>query len=161
MKKVLFPLLIGVGLHLPGFAQHTYANLVFEPARPKPGEKVTITYDPKGTPFADAAEPQGLVLAIKPGGLPFPLPLRREGTLWKGELTTSDSTSLMLFTFGDSATPDNNNGKGYCLYTYTPQGKPSPGARAWLGFYHGLAWKTEVVSHDAEKAISLFEEEFK
>ncbi len=159
MKRLL-TLLVWCCLISPGLARQMTAKLTFQPARPKPGELIKLTYDPQGTLPADAGDLQGLVYMIKPGGRPFPLSLKRQGTVWTGELTPHDSTSLMLFTFGEGKGQDNNNGKGYALYTYTPQGKPVAGARGWLGFYYGLE-KTEAVSEDAGKAVSLFEEEFK
>jgi thiol-disulfide isomerase/thioredoxin len=160
MKKALFLLLTALGGWLPGLAQQVYPNLTFEPARPKPGEKIRITYNPASTPLADAKELRGLVTAMKSDGSLLPLPMKREGDAWTGELATTDSTDLLLFTFGDSAKHDNNQGKGYILYTYNPQGKPVAGAQGWLGFFYGLA-RTEAVSRDFQKAVGLFEEEFK
>ncbi len=158
MKKLL-SLLLWCGACMPGLFGQTYANLRFEPARPKPGEKIVITYDPGGTPLAGAAQVEGLVVAIKSGGAPFPLTMKREGNAWTAAFATTDSTSLILFTFRDGKITDNNHGKGYPLYTYTPEGNPLPGARGWLGLYYGL-YTTEAVARDAARAIVLFEEEF-
>ncbi len=159
MKKLFF-LLLWCGACIPGLWGQTDANLRFDPARPKPGEKIVITYNPDGTGLAGAAQIKGVVLALKPGGAPVPLTLRREGNAWTADFATTDSTSLMLFTFQGGNKADNNTGKGYPLYTYTPEGKPSAGARGWLGLYFGL-YATEAVAPDAARAIALFEEEFK
>jgi thiol-disulfide isomerase/thioredoxin len=160
MKKVL-TLLLWCAAALPALAQSAAPALRVEPAQPRPGGRLTVTYHPKGTPLADADTIEGF--AILYDGLKFKaydLSLAREGAVLKGTLSTEAATDGVVFAFRSEESTDDNAGQGYFTYLYDAKGQPVAGARGGLGimYYRWGEWVAGI-ERNPDKARELLQAE--
>jgi thiol-disulfide isomerase/thioredoxin len=159
MKNISFLLLVTCFLTSVALAQ---SPLSFQPAKPKPGEKITITYDPAGTPLAGKADPQAIAYLMD-GTIPVAkeIKLTKSGQVYTGEITTADTAQGVFFTFARDAVKDNNDKNGYYTFLYSADGNPVPGARRSVGqtaMYYGELWGLEA---NTATSNGLIKEDFK
>src|SRR5687767_2011379 len=85
-----------------------------EPKNPRPGEKITITYDPAGTEFFGVQQPEAYAYLLE-GALPLvkQITLQKKGNIYTGNFTTNDTTKAVFITFVKDEKRDNNSDKGY------------------------------------------------
>jgi thiol-disulfide isomerase/thioredoxin len=160
MKKVL-PLLLWCVAALPGLAQPGAAALRVEPVQPHPGDRLSVTYDPKGTPLADAATIKGYAYLYEGSKFKaYDLPLTREGAVLKGALLTEKATDGVVFAFRSGELTDDNAKQGYFTYLYDAQGQPVAGARGGLATMY-TRWGDWVagVEPNPAKAFELLKAE--
>ncbi|MBD0254969.1 MAG: redoxin domain-containing protein [Cytophagales bacterium] len=160
MKKVL-TLLLWCVVVLPGLAQSGAAALRVEPAQPRPGDRLSVTYDPKGTPLADAATIKAFAyLYDGPKFKAYDLPLTREGAVLKGTLPTQAATDGVVFAFRSEDLADDNGKQGYFAYLYDAKGQPVAGARGGLAemYTHWGEWIAGI-ENNRGKALELLEAE--
>jgi hypothetical protein len=158
MKRVLLLLLVSIGLRLTSLAQPAYANLAFEPARPKPGQTIGIVYDPRGTSLADAQEIEAIAYLYD--GIQFKafdVPLARNGAVLKGTIRTEATTDGVAFRFQSDGVQDHNQKQGYFSYLYNDAGKPVPGALGGRATAY-LTWGSNFLETEqpADTAAALF-----
>ncbi len=135
MKKVL-PLLLWCVAALPGLAQSGAAALRVEPAQPRPGDRLSVTYDPKDTPLAGAGAIEAVAFLYDGARLKaYDVPLAREGAVLKGTIQTGAATDGVVFTFRSEGVEDHNGKQGYFTYLYDSKGQPVAGARGGLALY--------------------------
>lgn len=142
-----------------GLAQ---SPVTFTPEKPKPGEKISFTYDPTTTVLAGKDDPKAYAYLLD--GIMAPvvqeIKLTRAGSLYKGEISTTDTTLAFFLSFDKDGTKDNTKGLGYYSYLYTPGGDPLPGARksiGQIGLNYGGIWGLEA---DAATANKLVKEDY-
>jgi thiol-disulfide isomerase/thioredoxin len=104
-------------------------RLQLTPAQPQPGATITITYNPKGTPLANAEEIEAIAYLME-GKFPIAreIALRAGNGVYTGTVATNDSTRALFFTFLQGHQYDNNNDSGYYTLLYNQSGAPVPGA---------------------------------
>jgi thiol-disulfide isomerase/thioredoxin len=145
--RTLFLLLVASCLFSIAQAQ---SSLTFQPEKPKAGEKISITYDPAGTPLAGINDLQAMAYLLE-GTAPAAkeIKLTKIGQVYKGELTTTDTTQALFLSFSRDDIKDNNKDNGYYTFLYNAEGKPVPGARKSVGqnaMYYGGLWGLEANS---------------
>ena len=160
MKKVL-TLLLWCVVILPGVAQPAAPALRVEPVQPRPGDKLTVTYDPRSTSLADAATIEGYAFLYD--GLKFKsydLPLTREGAVLKGTIPTGADTDGVVFSFRSEELTDDNARQGYFTYLYDAKGQPVAGAQGGLGimYYRWGEWAVGI-ERNLAKAFELLKAE--
>ncbi len=135
--------------------------LVINPAKPRPGQPFTITYDPASTPLAGARNISAIAYLME-GGLPvaIDLPLQRQGSTLTGTVQTRDTSLSVFFVFEADEKKDNNGKKGYYVYLHDPSGNPVPGAgmsagQALMNF--GGIWELE---RDADLGFKLMKQDY-
>ncbi|MET0243500.1 MAG: hypothetical protein ABW174_08525, partial [Flavitalea sp.] len=157
MKRLSFLAILIAGMVVNVAAQQP---LQFQPEKPKPGEKITITYNPSGTTLMGLENPEA-VLYLLEGALPLAkeVKLTKSGTNYTGEFTTNDTTNALFIVFEKDGKKDMNAADGYYTYLYSPEGQPVKGARkdvALIFNSYGGIWGME---RNADKAMSLNKEE--
>ncbi|HTE26882.1 TlpA family protein disulfide reductase [Flavitalea sp.] len=108
--------------------------LKFEPEKPKPGEKISITYNTTGTELFGVENPEAFVYLME-GVVPVvrEIKLLKKGNIYTGDFTTNDTTRAIFLTFSKDEKRDNNSDKGYFTMLYAASGKPVPGAMKSVG----------------------------
>lgn len=134
----------------------------FEPHKPSPGATITVQYNPAESLLAGKEEIEmiaylyGTDLHDAVG-----IKMEKESEYWTAQISSSDSTKGILIKFTSDENFDVNNNRGYVIHLYQND-KIIPGSLAgyaaaintWGSYYMDL-------NRDAEKALDLFEEEFK
>lgn len=147
----------------PAVAQLDSRALTLTPAKPEPGQQVSITYNPKGTKLATESTVNATAFALsgeEDGITAIVVPLTKAGESWKGSFTVPAKTLAIAFSFiGDKRT-DTNDDKGYASYLYK-NGTILPGSRATLGDWFGGQSYLARLDSDKDRARSFFQDEFK
>lgn len=159
MKKHFFSLAL---LLLPGtlLAQ----TLRLNPEKPRPGQRLTLTYDPAGGKLANAPAVHFVVYHLRPMGEPIAQEISptRHGGTFQATLTVPDTIRALAFVFEQNDTRESNGGQGYHTPLFGTDGQPVPGASAALAEMHLNQYLTVgLEDRDAEKARASFEEEFR
>src|SRR5690348_6036697 len=97
--------------------------LTTQPVKPKPGEEITITYDPAGTFLEGKGDPTAtayLVEAFTPAARP--VKLTKTGKVYTGEISTNDTTLAPFLSFAADKVKDNNGKQGYYIFLYGADG---------------------------------------
>ncbi|NII29030.1 TlpA family protein disulfide reductase [Pseudoflavitalea sp. X16] len=157
--RTLFMLLVTACL----FTNNLLAQspVTFTPEKPKPGEKISFTYDPATTVLAGTVDMEAYAYLME-GNLPVvqQIKLTRNGAAYQGQITTTDTTLALFLTFVKGDTWDNNKDKGYYTYLYASDDNPLPGARKAIGqnaVYYGGLWRLEA---DVTTSFNLVREDF-
>lgn len=135
--------------------------VTFTPEKPKPGEKISFIYDPATTTLAGKDDLKAYAYLLE-GAIPVAqeIKLTKAGSLYKGEISTTDTTLAFFLSFDKDGTKDNTKDLGYYSYLYTADGNPLPGARkaiGQMGLYYGGLWGLDV---DAAMGNKLIKEDF-
>ncbi|MFQ6070211.1 MAG: redoxin domain-containing protein [Candidatus Aminicenantales bacterium] len=162
MKKinVLFLLIVLVLSFCGG--EKTGGKFTFVPAKPTPGEKIKVIYDPQGTGLEEAASIE-MVAYSYTRGLPKAASvfLEKEGKKWKGSFFTDKESRGVVVKFQSEHIVDNNNKKGYVIALYDENKNMVPGSLAGLA-EAALSWGSYFLEmeRDEESAFEKFEKEF-
>lgn len=157
IKITLFPLfLLLVGIQVQ--AQQPFS---LEPAQPRPGQQITIHYNPSGT-VLEGQEGIGAIAYLMEGGLPVAMevPLRKEGGIYVGLLSTRDTTASVFFVFEANGKRDTKSGKGYYTYMFDTAGNSVPGARMTAGQTYQNFGGLFGVDRDVETGSRLMKEDY-
>jgi peroxiredoxin len=138
------------------------AAISYAPKEPRPGDNLMIRYDPEGTDLSKAPELE-LIAYLFSNELPEAksLPLKKSGREWITTVPTEKSTLLVAIKVLAGQAVDSNKGKGYFIRLYDQEGNVLPGSRASLAdaisYWNGILG----IDADFERALALFEEDFK
>ena len=129
--------------------------------QPAAGSKVTFTYQPKGTNLENLADVKCSSYTFFSGTNPkaAKIELIKDGDLYKGEISTPDSTTVvgLAFSVGDQK---DEAPAGYVL-KFTKAGKVPAEAYINAAFLYGLAGNYYLgLTIDPEKAIELYKQAF-
>ena len=159
---------IGLLFALPGiltlqnvFAQAN-AHLNLSDIYPKPGEKITVTYDPSGTPVEGKSDLNAVVYFLDNKDYPVTdLSLKPNGKLLKGDFTIPATAKAFFVKISKDEIIDDNNGQGY-LYSIYKDKKPVEGAYASKAFvlFSGFGTAFAKIKTDPNEAFSLYKQEF-
>ena len=142
--------------------------LVLLNAKPKAGEKITLRYNPAGTPLEGKTDFQAYAYLFDHCDCLHPQPTVHKITLQKGKdgyegaIPTTAATKAVVVKFQKDDAVDNNSDKGYIIPLYDKSGKVVPGAHAYMAQIAGgsFGFATGVKSNSGEVA-RYAEEEFK
>lgn len=160
MRTLFITLLVTACL----FTNHGLAQspVTFTPEKPKPGEKISFIYNPATTILAGEDSLKAYAYLLDKGSAPVAqeITLTQTGSLYKGEISTTDTTLAFFLSFEKEDARDNTTGLGYYSYLYTAKGDPLPGARKAIGqtgLSYGDIWGLEV---EAAMANQLIKEDY-
>lgn len=133
----------------------------FSTDKPAAGSKVTFTYDPKGTNLENLADVKctGFTFFSKTNPKNAKIELVKEGAIYKGEIATADSVTLVGLAFSVDDKKDEAP-DGYIL-EFTKAGKVPAEAYLNKAFLYGLAGNYYLgLTNDPEKAIASYKQAF-
>ncbi|HEY6436073.1 MAG TPA: hypothetical protein VIY47_05755, partial [Ignavibacteriaceae bacterium] len=135
----------------------------YSPRSVSPGDELTIFYDPDSTIMAGSKNIQCIAYLFNKDLITaIDVDLTTDKNYLTGKIKTTDSTLGLLIKFKTDELVDNNDKSGYLIYLTDGNGKKIPGSLAgyaaalnrWGAYYLDL-------DRNKEKALELFEEEFK
>ncbi len=135
----------------------------FAPEKPKPGELVTVRFNPAGTKLDSLQNIKVFVYFYGKELLKTEeQELKNEDGIWKATFKTDTLTKGLVFKFTDEKEKiiDNNENKGYYIKLCDNNGNPVPGATAGLAMCFADWGYYADMETDRELAYSLFNEEF-
>lgn len=138
-------------------------NLTFEPAKPKPGETITIRYNPSASTLFGIEDIAANAYLIVNKQLPYvqAVTLKKDGNEYTGQIKTNDSTSAVFLKFFKDEKTDNNNEAGYYTLLYGSDGKPLQGANLAAGTVFNQMGYFVGLKPNAETGSKLRQEEFR
>ncbi|CAH0157515.1 Sporulation thiol-disulfide oxidoreductase A [Pedobacter sp. Bi27] len=133
----------------------------FSANTPAAGSTVKFTYDPKGTNLENLADVKctSYTFFSKSNPKSTKIELTKDGTVYKGEISTPDSVTIvgLAFSVGDKK---DEAPAGYVL-EFTKAGKVPAEAYLNEAFLYGLAGNYYLgLTIDPEKAVSLYKQAF-
>lgn len=143
--------------------EKTQASFSLSPAKPKPGETVTIIYRPDHENFRTASNLDFYAYSLTDTSkLPelTVLKLQRAKNEWHGTLVVDAAWFGAIGKFKTSENEDTNSGRGYEIPLYTESGQIVPGYLAAIGYVLSLWGQTAGFDRDLDKALSLTEQDF-
>ena len=174
MRRNLFINLFILMLILAGCnSKSTNKNIVrFEPQNPKRGEKLTVSYSPPVNSIlanSDHIKMHALFVPATPTereilekGKMYEIPMKKDGDVWKAELTPDKSAGAIIFRFQSKDKYENNNKMGWDILLYTNDGKPVIGAYAALAQTIGsgmVSFLMDLKRYNDEKALKIYKKE--
>ncbi|RYE21222.1 MAG: redoxin domain-containing protein, partial [Sphingobacteriaceae bacterium] len=163
MKKLTFLLALPGMLVMQNVLAQTSTHLHLSDAFPSPGEKVTVTYDPSGTPLSDKSDLNASVYFLDNKDYPVAdIDLKTSGKMLKGEFTIPTTAKAFFIRINKDDVVDDNNEQGYTYFVYRDK-KPVQGAYASEAYliWTGLGNAYGKIKNDPKKAFALYNEEFK
>ena len=139
-------------------------NFTYTPQNPKPGDVITITYEPSGTLLGTMKPVEAVyyVSGYAPGGYKNldadELVLTRQGKKYTGTIKTDTAAALVTLGFSADKNFDNNFNKGYYIILNEGE-KPRKGAHTALSFFYQFDGSRVGVERDAEKALEAVKKE--
>jgi peroxiredoxin len=133
----------------------------FSADKPAAGSKVKFTYEPKGTNLENLADVKCTAYTFFSKSNPknTKIELVKEGAIYKGEIATPDSVTIVGFAFSVGDKKDEAPA-GYIL-EFTKAGKVPAEAYVNEAFLYGLAGNYYLgLTIDPEKAVSLYKQAF-
>lgn len=133
----------------------------FSADKPAAGSKVTFTYDPKGTNLENLTDIKctGFTFFSRTNPKNAKIDLVKEGAIYKGEISTADSVTLVGLAFSVDDKKDEAP-DGYIL-EFTKAGKVPAEAYLNKAFLYGLAGNYYLgLTSDPEKAIANYKQAF-
>ncbi|PKL84140.1 MAG: hypothetical protein CVV24_01270 [Ignavibacteriae bacterium HGW-Ignavibacteriae-3] len=160
MKKITSSaMLILLFVFLSGVSAQS-KNFSFTPEKPKPGEKITITYNPAGSKIEKAEKISVLVHAYgKTIYYTDEYDLNKEGSNWIGSFDTADTLAGVVLRFTDGTEHDNNGSKCFPIQLYGNDGKLVKYASSGLATGYISWFGAFRIDPDPETAFKLFQQE--
>lgn len=140
------------------FAQQ---NFSYSPEKPKPGEPITITYEPAGNIANTLHTVEAVVYqqgARKQKA--DDLALMRKGNKYTASFIADTAMSFIYFSFTADKKVDNNYNNGYYIHLYE-NGEVRKGSYLILYQYYQFMGGQAGVDRNNEKALEAMEKEFK
>lgn len=154
---VLAGMLISVGL----IAQ----NFTYTPSKPKAGEKVVFTYNPKGSVLPGKTSPQFALyhfnfLDNKNGVIELTTTLQKNKT-YTGHFVVPQTAKQLAFLVKEDAFIDNNKKNGFLISVCDEKGNPVVGAgHALTNVYDGIGDYYLGIEPNTNKALELMNKEW-
>ena len=163
-KKLAFSLLfLSVVVVFSGCSSNKTKNTFsFSPENPVPKQEITITYNPSKTNLKDAKDIELIAyLYSKDLDRAKGITLKKSGNVWKGNISTDDTTRGIVIKFVSGDETDNNKQSGYVIKMYSKAKKLVPGANAGLALVNLKYGRAIGLETDKKGDYDLFEQEFK
>lgn len=131
-----------------------------QPEKPKPGEKISFTYNTAGTELFGVENPEAYIYLLE-GTLPLlkEIKITKKGNIYSGDFTTNDTTKAVFLSFSKDEKKDNNSDRGYFSMMYNPDGTPVNGARKNIGLAFGMYAGIWGLKRDVDAALKWNKEE--
>lgn len=142
------------------FSVQAQQNFTYEPANPKAGDMITVTYVPAG----DLANTMGnieaeIFISNTSERKAEDLPLKKSKKKYTATISTDTSTTFIQFAFHVDEKFDNNAGAGYYIQL-TDGSKIKKGSNVSLAQYHQYYWRESGGEKNEEKALAALEREY-
>jgi peroxiredoxin len=163
MKTPKIFLAIPCALLLQSSFAQTADHLKLSNSLPAAGDKVTVTYDPAGTPLDGKEKPQAVVYFLDNKKFPAAdIDLKADGKLLKGDFTVPAAAKAFFVKLSSGENVDDNADKGYVYLVYNKDKKPVEGAYASKAYliYSGMGNYFAKIKPDVPEAAGLFKKEF-
>lgn len=137
-------------------------HLQLSDSYPKANEKITVTYNPAGTPLYGKSDLNAVVYFMDNKDYPVAdLDLKPNGKLLKGDFTVPAAAKAFFVKISKDDDIDDNNGQGY-LYMVYQNKKPVAGAYASKAYvlFSGIGRDFAKIKIDPNEAASLYKQEF-
>jgi thiol-disulfide isomerase/thioredoxin len=127
---------------------------------PKPGDKITFTYEPAGD-IANTIKPvEGVVYQTgKRGSKVDDIVLERKAGIYTGTITTDTAMNFLYFGFTADKKFDNNFNEGYYIQLYEND-KPRDGSYMAKANFYQYASRQVGIDVNNEKALEAYDKEF-
>jgi thiol-disulfide isomerase/thioredoxin len=136
--------------------------VTFDPAQPRAGAPVTVSYKPAGTPLKEEASVT-CVAYIYTKGAPEAksVPMMKDGSVWKATLSLGPADRGMILKFLAGDVVDNNGQMGYTTPFADAAGNPVAGSFAGLAEAYAT-WGKDLagMNTDQDLALALLDKEF-
>jgi len=126
-KLILSALLMSATVFTYG---QEFKNLVFSPAKPKPGETVKFEYSAAATTLGAEKNFEAVAYIFDGELRAQEVALAPSGDKWVGKISTNDSTKVVFVVFKKDQLIDNNKEQGYSTMMFDKNGDPVKGAYA-------------------------------
>ncbi|HEX8334808.1 MAG TPA: hypothetical protein VF622_19445, partial [Segetibacter sp.] len=135
--------------------------LTWNPEEPKAGEKITVTYNPAGTPLAKEKNIEAVAYFFGvPSGMKE-IPLKKTGNVYTGSFVTDTGTVLSTIVFSAGEIKDINRNSGYMVSVRDKQGKIRQGTySAYADQYDGFGNYLYGLPANAEWAFNYRKQEW-
>jgi len=139
-------------------------NFSFTPENPKPGDVITITYEPSGQLLGTIKPIEAVyyVTGYAKGGAKNlaadELTLTRQGKKYVGTIKTDTAAALVTLGFAAENNYDHNSNNGYYIMLNDGD-KPSKGAYTLLSYFYQYDGSRIGVERSNEKALEAVEKE--
>lgn len=134
------------------------------PEKPKPGEEITVMYDPAGTPL-EGKDNVDLIAYLYNTDLEdaVGIEMQKEGKGFIGKFISLPSSFGAAVKFVDRDNyelEDNNNKEGYLINLFEDKGNTVAGSKAGLAVGYYFWAPAAGMNRDGEKSLQLFNEAF-
>lgn len=140
-------------------------NFIYQPQKPKAGDKVVFTYNAKGLALPGKTEPKLAIfhfnfLENKNGVIEIK-PIIGKNGLYTGSFVVPETAKALAFMVKEGAVFESNKKQGYIILIHDKTGKPILGSRhALASVYSGLGEYYLGIESNPEKASALFNQEW-
>jgi len=161
MKKILLSVAILIFFFCTTLSNAQTSKIFsYKPEKPKAGEKITVTYNPDGSKLANAANVTMLIHAYgKTIYYTDETELKKNGNVWTGEFSSTDTCAGVVLRFTDGIEFDNNGSKCFPIRFYGKDGKLAKYASSGLAEGYLIWFSVFNIDKDVETAFKLFQEE--
>lgn len=163
MKKLTLLFALSGILTLQSVVAQINSHLNLSDAYPSPGEKITVTYDPSGTPLDGKNDLNAVVYFVDNKDYPVAdLSLKPSKKLLKGDFTIPASAKAFFVKISKDQIVDDNSEKGYLYLVYKDK-KPVEGAYASKAYVlsSGMGNAVAKIKTDPNEAFTLYKYEFR
>jgi thiol-disulfide isomerase/thioredoxin len=139
---------------------YSQKNFSFSPEKPKPGEVVTVSYEPAGDIANTILPVEAIVYQMTSKGMKVDdVMLERLAGKYSGKVTTDTGANFIFFAFSADKKIDNNFNNGYTVHLYE-NGEVRKGSYASESqFYQSLGRYYASIDPNNDKAIAAVEKE--
>ena len=136
-------------------------SFTWQPVQPKPGEKITVTYDPSGTVLASAKNIKAVVYSFNNTNTTAEdLALTKSGNKYKASFMADTGARVMAIGFQSGKQKDPNGKDGYLIAAYR-NGKEVTGAQlAYSMLYDFYGKYLFDMEEQPERALAAIEKEW-
>ncbi len=153
MKKMLLGFILLFAQVL--FAQDPNSRVKFDPFRAKPGQEITITYNPEGSPLAGKKDIKAVVYTYENYVWQVnDLAFKEENGIWKANLKLSNTCGMLSVKFKSGELEDTNNGFSFSQMLIDDTGRFAPGGYAGWGLMRASDFGYGVKNYLEKQNIS-------
>jgi len=134
-------------------------NFTYSPEKPKPGDEITITYEPAGDLANNIKPVEGVVYQNGTGLMKADdLVMQRKGGKFTSTIKTDTAASFLYFGFSIDKKFDNNFNEGYYIQLYEND-KPREGSYYSLSSFYQYSIRQVGGDPNNEKALAAVQKE--
>ena len=134
-------------------------NFSYSPEKPKPGDEITITYEPAGDLANNIKPVEGVFYQTGTGlNKADDIVMQRKGRTFTGTIKTDTAAAFVYFSFSIDKKFDNNFNEGYYIQLYQDD-KPREGSYFNLGSFYQYSIRQAGGEPNNEKALAALQKE--